>query len=46
MGMRPARALIPPVGEVQNVPKIQRAALHYIAARSDIWALVGAPAKN
>ena len=46
MGMRPARASSPPVGEVRNAHRIQRAALHCIAAKSDTWALVGAPAKN
>ena len=46
MGIRPSRALISPVGEVRNVPRVQRAALHYIAAKSDTWALVGALAKN
>ena len=46
IGMRPARASIPPVGEVWNALRIQRATLHYIAARSNIWALVGALAKN
>jgi len=44
--MRPVKASIPPVGEVWNVSKIQRAALHCIATKSDTWALVEAPAKN
>jgi len=46
MGMKPARASIPPVGEVRNAPRIQRAVLHCIAAKSNTWALVRALAKN
>jgi len=45
MGMRPARASIPPVGEVQNTPGIQRAALHCMVAKRETYALVGAPVK-
>jgi len=44
--MRPARALIPPVEEMQNAPRIQRAALRYMVAKRRTCALVGAPAKN
>ena len=46
MGMRPAKVSIPLVGEMQNTPRIQRVVLYYIAAKSDTWALIGAPAKN
>jgi len=45
MGVRPARASIPPVGEVQNAPRIQRAALHCMVAKRETYALVGAPVK-
>jgi len=42
MGIRSARASIPLVREVQNVPRIQRAALHCMVARKETCALVGA----
>jgi len=43
--MRPARASIPPVEEVQKVPRIQRAALRCMDARKETYVLVGAPKK-
>jgi len=45
IGMRPARASIPPVEEVQKVPRIQRAALRCMDARKETYVLVGAPKK-
>jgi len=42
IGIRPARALIPPVEEVWKAPRIQRAALHYMITRRETCALVGA----
>jgi len=46
MGVRPTRTSIPPVGEVWNIPRIQRLALHYITAKSDICTFAEAPVKN
>jgi len=46
MGLRSNRTLIPLVGEVQNTPRIQKAALYCIIAKSNIYLLVGALAKN
>ena len=43
---RLARVSIPPVDEIQNTSRIQRAALHYITVQSDIYILVGALTKN
>jgi len=44
--MRPVRVLISLVGEVWNIPRIQRVALYYIATKSNTYTLVGTLAKN
>jgi len=43
--MRPAKASIPPVGEVQKAPRIQRVALHCMVVKRETCALGGAPEK-
>ena len=46
MELRPNRTSIPSVDKVQNIPRIQEAALYCIIAKSNIYLLVGALAKN
>jgi len=46
MGMRPAIASMPSVGEVQKAPIIQRAALRCIFFSSVMFFTMGAPLKN
>jgi len=46
MELRPNRTSIPSVGKVQNILRIQKAALYYIIAKSNIYLLVEALAKN
>jgi len=44
--MRPIRTLISLVGKVQNALRIQRAVLYYIVAKSSIYTLIEALAKD
>jgi len=46
MGMRPAIASMPSVGEVRKAPVIQRAALRCIFLSSVMFFTMGAPLKN
>jgi len=46
MGMRPAIASMPLVGEVRKVPVIQRAVLRCIFLSSVMFLTMGAPLKN
>jgi len=43
--MRSTKALIPLVEEVQNAPRIQRAALHCMVSRRETCVLVSTPEK-
>ena len=46
MEMKPTRVSISLLGEVHDVPRIQRVVLHFIAAKSNICILVKASEKN
>jgi len=46
MGMRPAIASMPSVGEVWKAPVIQRVALRCIFFSSVMFFMMGAPLKN
>jgi len=46
MKLRPNKTSIPSVDKVQNIPRIQKAALYCIIAKNNIYLLVEALAKN